>query len=114
MTRRRLVALVSAAVLLAIGLVVFTTGLFVTHTQAGRDKLRDIVLPMITRGIKGGKVYVGRLGGSLINGVTIDSVEIRDKRGDIFLASGPITVEWNWRDIIDNRLYLHRVIVEHP
>ena len=42
MTRRKLVALVAAIVLLSIGLVVIGTGLFLTRTDVGRAKIRDV------------------------------------------------------------------------
>ena len=47
MTRRKLVALVAAIVLLSIGLVVVGTGLFLTRTDYGRAKVRDIALPYL-------------------------------------------------------------------
>jgi translocation and assembly module TamB len=114
MTRRSLVALVSAAVLLLIGIVVVSTVLFVTRTQTGRNKVREIAAPIIARAIKGGKTYIGHISGSFINGITVDSIEIRDKRGEIFVATGPVSVEWNWRDLIDSRLWFRRVSVQHP
>ena len=49
MTRRRLVALVSAAVLVTLGLLVFAGVLFLTHTSTGRDKLRDLARPYIAK-----------------------------------------------------------------
>jgi hypothetical protein len=81
MTRRRLVALVSVAVLVLLGLVVVSTGLFLTRTNAGREKIREIARPLIARAVKGGTVYLGKVSGSFVNGVTVDSVGIRGKRG---------------------------------
>jgi translocation and assembly module TamB len=115
MTRRKLVALVSAGVLLLIGLVVMTTGLFVTRTQAGRDKLREVFGPwVVSKLAPNGKAYVGHIGGDFINGITIDSIAIYDKHGELFLSTGPVSLEWNWRDIIDQRLYIRKANVEHP
>src|ERR1043166_9014312 len=115
MTRRKLVALVGAVVLLVIGLVVISTGLFLTRTETGRGKIRDSVVSRIAGGIHGGaKLYVGKLGGSLIDGFTLDTVAIRDKNNELFLSTGKVTVEWNWRDLIDNRIYITKANVEHP
>jgi translocation and assembly module TamB len=114
MTRRKLVALVGAVVLLALGLVVFTTGLFVLHTNAGRSRLREAILPFVKRKLPNAQLYIGHISGSFIDGLTIDSVAIRDKRGDLFLSTGPITVSYNWRDLIDNRIYIRKANVEHP
>src|SRR5215213_3372810 len=104
MTRRRLVALVSAAVLVTLGLVVFATGFLLTHTEAGRGKLHDFIQPLIASKIRGGTLYLGRVSGSFINGIVIDSVAIRDKRGALFLSTGRVTAEYNWRDIADMRV----------
>lgn len=114
MTRRRLVALVSAAVLITLGLVAVVTVFFVTHTSAGRDKLRrDFFQPLIARAVHG-SVYLGRLSGNLLTSVTIDTIAIRDERGVLFLSTGPVTLSYNPRDLIDNRIYIRRAEVEHP
>lgn len=116
MTRRRLVALVSVCVLLVIGLVAVSTVLFITRTHRGRETVRELIAQKAASALKpgGGKAYIGHVTGSFINGVTLDSLELRDKRGEIFLATGPVTMEWNWRDLVDNRIYLYRLDVEHP
>ena len=114
MTRRKLVALVSAGVLFLFGLVIFVTGLVLLRTSVGRERLLTAAKPLIARIAPGGSVYVGHWSGSLISGITIDSIAIRDKRGELFLSTGPVTVEYNWRDLIDNRVLIHRARVEHP
>jgi translocation and assembly module TamB len=114
MTRRRLVALVSAAVLLVLGLVVVSTVFFVTRTTAGRDKLRSVLQPFIASKVQNGSIYIGHLSGNLLTSVTLDSFAIRDKRGELFVSSGPLTVSFNPRDLIDNRIYITSATVEHP
>src|SRR5215216_1195606 len=113
MTRRRLVALVSTAVLVTLGLMVFATGFFLTHTEAGRGKLHNFIQPWAASKTRGGSLYLGRLSGSFINGIVIDSVAIRDKRGELFASTGRITAEYNWRDIADMRVAVRRARVEH-
>ena len=67
MTRRRLVALVSIAVLFTLGLIVVGSVLLVTRTITGREKLRDILIqPFATRSLKNGTIYIGHLSGSLL------------------------------------------------
>jgi len=64
-----------------------------------------------------GRVYLGHLSGGLVGGVTIDSVEIRDDEDSVFFASGPITVEYDPRDLFDRRILLSRFearIRRHP
>ena len=78
MTRRRLVALVSAAVLLTLGLLVFATGLFVTQTSTGRAKLRDFIQPMVASKVRGGSLYLGQMSGNFISNLTFDTVALTD------------------------------------
>jgi len=115
MTRRRLVALVSAIVLASLLILVFAAGLFVTHTTTGRDQLRDLVVkPFVARKFPGATFYIGRMSGSFIGSVTLDTLAIRDKRGDLFLSTGRVTVAYNWRDLVDNRIYVQHADVQHP
>ena len=114
MTRRKLVALVAAIVLFSIGLVVVGTGLFVTRTDYGRAKIREIAVPYLERKFPNAKLYVGKVTGSLLGDITIDSIAIRDLRNDLFASTGRITLEYNWRDLIDYRVYVTRATVEHP
>src|SRR5437867_6326533 len=112
--RRRLVALVSAVVLVVIGLVVFTTGLVVTRTNYGQDQLRRLIQSQLTAAIRG-KVYVGPRSGGFLTGVTIDTFAIRDADNDsLLISTGRITVNYDPRDLIDKRLWLRNVDVEHP
>jgi len=115
MTRRRLVALVSAIVLVSLLLLVFATGLFVTHTSTGRNKLRDLVVkPFVAGKFPNATFYLGQISGSFIGNITLDTLAIRDKRGELFLSTGRVTVAYNWRDLVDNRIYVQRADVQHP
>lgn len=114
MTRRKLVALVGACVMLLIGLVVLSTGLYLTRTDAGRQRLADIGLPFVRSKLPHAKLYVGKIGGSLIGDVTIDSLEIRDDHNEIFAATGRVTLAYNWRDLIDLRINITKATIEHP
>lgn len=114
MTRRRLVALVSAVVFLTLGLVVVATGLFLTRTTSGRDKLRAVIQPFIARSVRGGSIYIGHLSGNFITELTIDSLAIKDKRGELLLSTGPVTLDYDPRDLIDNRIYIRRAHITHP
>src|SRR5215831_694752 len=114
MKRRSLVALVAAGVLVFLGLLAVSAVLFFTRTYRGREYVRSFAQPLIARGIKGGKVYIGHLSGSFLNELTIDSVAIRDERGDLFLSTGQITLDYNPRDIFDARAFFRRATIEHP
>ena len=76
MSRRKLVALVSAAFLLAVLLGVVALVVGVTQTGTGQDFIRHVVSDQIAPRLQG-KLYVGRISGSFFDGVTVDSVELR-------------------------------------
>jgi translocation and assembly module TamB len=113
MKRRSLVALVAAGVLVFLGLLAVSAVLFVTRTYRGREYVRSFAQPLIARAIKG-NLYIGHLGGSFLNQLTIDSVAIRDERGELFVSTGPITLDYNPRDIFDARAFIRHATIEHP
>ncbi len=113
MTRRRLVALVSGAVLVILGLVVFATGVFVTRTNTGREWVRSFAQPLLSRAVHG-SWYLGHVSGISPTSIRIDSMAIRDARGELFFASGPITINFDPRDFLDSRIFIRKAQVEHP
>ena len=113
MSRRRLVALVSAFALLALGLIAFAVVALVTQTDYGREQVREFLATRIAARVHG-RMYVGRIHGGLLNGVTVDSLEIRDDEDSLFLATGPISLDYDPRDILDRRILLKHLEVERP
>ena len=114
MKRRRLVAFVSAVVLFTAGILAIAAILFVTRTDMGRNRLRSALQPLIAGRLHGGSIYIGHIGGNLITTLTIDSIAIRDRRGELFVSTGPVALTYNPRDLIDNRIYITRANIEHP
>ena len=112
--RRKLVALVSVIALLVIGLLTVVTGLFVTRTRYGQEELRRFIQGQLASAFKG-KVYVGPVSGGFLTGIQIDSIAIHDLDNDsLFLSTGRITASYDPRDLIDKRLLLRNVQIEHP
>ncbi len=113
MPRRRTVVLMSAAIVLFIGLVIFGLIIYATRTDAGRDVVRRYVLSELSRRVRG-KVYLGRFHGSLFGDITVDSVEIRESNDSLFFASGPISLRFRPGDLIDRRVRLAFASVRNP
>jgi translocation and assembly module TamB len=113
MTRRRFIALVSLCVFVTLGVIVLATGWFVTQSSYGQEQLRRRVQALLASSVHG-KVHLGRISGSFLTGVTIDSVELRDDDDSLFVATGRVHVEYDPRDLVDRRLHFRRVDVEHP
>ena len=112
--RRRLVALVSVIALLVIGFVAIITGVVVTRTNYGQEELRRLIQGQLAGAIKG-KVYLGPVSGGFLTGIQIDSFAIRDADNDsLLLSTGRILASYDPRDLIDKRLLLRDVDVQHP
>ena len=113
MTRRRLVALVSAVSLLALGIIAVLVLASVTRTSYGRDKVRSFLESRVAARVQG-RVHIGRISGGLLTGVIVDSLEIRDREDSLFIATGPITVQYDLRDFFDRRILLEHLDVQRP
>jgi autotransporter translocation and assembly factor TamB len=113
MTRRLRIVLASAIVLVGLLVIVILSFVGVTRTNFGQERVRQMVADMLEGRVKG-KVYIGRMSGGFFNGVTIDSVEIRDDEDSVFFASGPITVTYDARDLFDRRILLSSLDVQRP
>lgn len=113
MSRRRFVALVSGLSLVVLGLVVGLVVVLITQTPYGRDRVRDLIASRIRPSVHG-RMYVGDIHGGLLGGVIIDSLEIRDPDDSLVLASGPITLDYDPRDLLDKRVLLSHAELTRP
>jgi translocation and assembly module TamB len=113
MPRRRVVIAVTAAVMLCIGIVALGAIVAVTQTDWGRGKIRAVAMRELQRLVHG-SVYIGNIGGNLLTELTVDSIDVRDKHGEIFIVTGRLAVRYDPRDLVDERILLQHVEVEHP
>ena len=113
MGRRRLVALVSALVMLAIFAGVMASFVLATQSDRGRDLIRRLAQAQLSRSIEG-TFHLGTLSGSFLTDLRVDSLEIRDPGDSVFLASGPIRLTYDPRDLIDGQIVVRTVEVERP
>ncbi|HJQ12711.1 MAG TPA: translocation/assembly module TamB domain-containing protein [Gemmatimonadaceae bacterium] len=113
MTARLRIAIGSAIILFGLIMIVVLSFVGVTHTDFGKERVRRMIGTLLEGKVKG-RVYIGHLSGGFVGGVTIDSVEIRDDEDSVFFASGPITVEYDPRDLFDRRILLSRFEAQRP
>src|SRR3954463_10065268 len=113
MTRRLRIVLGSAIILVGLLVIVILSFVGVTHTGFGKERVRRMVATMLAGKVKG-KVYIGHMSGGFFNGVTIDSIEIRDDEDSIFVATGPIRINYDVRDLFDRRILLSHLAVDRP
>ena len=113
MSRRRVIALASAAALLAAGGLAVSLVVGVTQTGVGREFVRRTLLDVIAPRIDG-RIHVGRISGGFLTGVTVDSLEIRGADDSLFVATGRLRVVYDVRDLVDRRVLLRHVEAERP
>src|ERR1019366_6235527 len=113
MSSRQRIVTWSALALIVVIVVVAAILASLTQTEFGQGQVRSYVQSWVAGKVKG-KIYVGRISGGLVNGVTIDSVEIRDHEDSLFLATGPIQIRYDMRDLFDRRILLSHLDIAHP
>jgi translocation and assembly module TamB len=113
MGRRRLVVLVSALIMLLLGGGIVGGLMAATQSDGGRDFLRRQLSRQLARGING-TLHVGRLSGSFITDLTIDSVLLKGPDDSVFIATGPIRLTYDPRDILDGRIIIRSAELQHP
>jgi translocation and assembly module TamB len=101
--------------MLFLGLVVVAVVVAITQTPFGRERVRDYLMVRLKSSLgKRGSVYVGTIGGNLFTGVSIDSLELRDDEDSLFVATGPVNLRFDPRDVVDKRLRLSYLEVVRP
>jgi translocation and assembly module TamB len=113
MSRRRLVALLSAAIMLAIGAGAIGAFVVATQSEGGREWIRRVAEAQLERAVQG-NVHLGTLSGSFLTDLQVDSVRIADRDDSLFVASGPVRVTFDPRDLADGRIILRTVSVTRP
>lgn len=111
--RRRLVALVSAIAMLAIGALVVLALVRGTQSERGREYFRRALEAQLARGLDG-TVHLGKLSGSFVTDLTTDSLEIRGSDDSVFVATGPLRVTFDPRDLIDGRIIIRTAEITRP
>ena len=111
--RRRTIVLATAAVLLGITAICVSAVAMLTQTDRGRALIMRALVPVISSAIPG-KLFVGKVSGTLFTDITIDSIDIRSADGTPFLSSGPIRASYDPRDLLDRRIVVKSLEVTRP
>src|SRR5258708_19905729 len=109
MKRRRLIAIISVCTLACLGLAVLGGSLTIMHTDVPRQFVQSRLAAAVD-----GSVHVGRISGNPFSGLTIDTLAIRDKSGELFLSAGRVAADYDVRDLMDTRVLLHHLVTDHP
>src|SRR5687768_8829589 len=113
MKRRHLVVLVSAFTLVTIIFVAFVMVGVGVGTDTGRDQIRALIQQQVGSRVNG-RIHIGKIRGGILTGFSLDSFAIRDVADSLLVSTGRISLEYDPRDLIDRRLLLRNVRIEHP
>jgi translocation and assembly module TamB len=108
--RRRVVIVAGLATVLVMALGLVGSALVLTRTEAGRDFVRRTIVERLAKSVRG-TLHVGRIGGDLLDGVTLDSLEIAERDGTVLVALGRVELDWDLRDLLDRRIVIRRARV---
>lgn len=111
--RRALVALVSAGLMIFIGAAAIGALVAATQSEGGREWIRSVAEAQLSRILRA-RVHLGTLSGSFLTDLRVDSVRIADLDDSTFVATGPVKVTFDPRDLADGRIILRSVEVERP
>jgi len=113
MARPRTIVFTAAGLLLGVLLLAVGAGAILTQTDRGQAALLRAALPALRAAIPG-TLHIGRVGGTLFTGITIDSIELRAPDGTPFLRTGPVRLEYDPRDLFDRRIVVRYAQVTRP
>ena len=92
MSRRRRIFFAFVAIMISLILIVVGGVATLTQSEWGTTKLVQYFVTRINNSIQG-TLYIGRISGSIFTGMTIDSLEIRDKNDSLFVAIANLQME---------------------
>src|ERR1035437_3348242 len=111
--RRRLVVLLSAVTMILIGAGIVGALVAATQSDGGREWIRAQLVRQVARSVKG-RLHVGKLSGSFLTDVGVDSIAIVGPDDSVFIATGPAHVTFDPRDLLDGRIIARSVELQHP
>ncbi|HWV56869.1 MAG TPA: translocation/assembly module TamB domain-containing protein [Longimicrobiales bacterium] len=112
-SRRRALGFAALGVLVGAGLVVLAF-YFLTRTEAGVERVRDIIVGRLENQIHG-ELRIGRIApGRLLAGVTVHDIEVDDERGRPFLRVDSARIGYDWQTLLRGDIVLDRVTLYGP
>src|ERR1035437_4652582 len=113
MGRRRLVVLLSAITMMLIGAGIIGALVAATQSDGGREWIRTQLVRQVARGVHG-RLFVGKLSGSFLTDFEVDSLALIGPDDSVFIATGSTHITYDPRDLIDGRIIVRSVELQHP
>lgn len=99
------------AILVVVGLSVVATGAVLLWTSPGRALTTRFATKWISARVAG-RVEIGRIGGNLINHLTLDDVRITDSFGGQIIKTPHVDARYLLADLLAGRLIFSRVAID--
>ena len=99
--------------MMALGALVVLALVTATQSEGGREYLRRALQAQLARSLDG-TVHLGTLSGSFLTDLRTDSLEIRDRDDSVFVATGPIRLTFDPRDLADGRIIIRSAEFTRP
>lgn len=113
MGRRRLVVLLSAITMLLLGGAIVGGLVAATQSDGGRAWIRTQLVRVVGRAVHG-RLVLGKVSGSFLTDFAVDTAAIIGPDDSVFIATGPLHVTYDPRDLIDGRVIARSVELQHP
>lgn len=113
MSLRRKIVLAAGVLVLLATVTVVGGVMLLTQTVSGRALVMRLVAPTLDAALPG-RLYVGALSGNLITDIRFDSLELTEPNGKPFIATGPVRVVYDPRDLLDRRIVIKLLEIERP
>lgn len=113
MGRRRLVVLLSAITMMLIGGAIVGGLMMATQSDGGREWIRARLQTVVQSTMRG-KLHLGKLSGSFLTDLAVDTVAITGPDDSLFISAGPTRFTYDPRDLIDGRIIVRSVEMQHP
>src|SRR6185436_17874496 len=94
MGRRQLIVVFSALAMVLLGGGVVGGLVAATQSDGGREWIRAQVSREANRGLRG-RLHIGKISGSFLTDLTIDSIALSDLEDSVYIATGRLTVRYD-------------------
>ena len=106
-------AKIGLGVLVALVLIIAGAFLWLTRTDAGRNRVRAFALNTLRESVNG-HVEIGRIEGNVLGRFSINDISITDSAGNPFLAAERVTATLDSRGLLSRRITLSDVELVKP
>lgn len=108
--RRRTAGIIALSTIAGLVIIVAAAVLLLTQTDWGHERVRRLAVSQLGK-LAHGRVSIGSVSGSILNGATMADVTITDSAGAPFLKADSVSAAYGLGNFLSKRIYLNDVRV---